>query len=217
MDYERGLVQVGERTLRLPPTGRELGLVERRARRRRQRGGPHRHVLRPREHPRAPRRGPHASPTCPIRKVVNTHHNGDHCWGNQLVEGATVIGHHRCRAEMLTGASPGAARRARRRTPDDGNGAVGYLKKAFAPFDFSGIEIVAPTVTFEDRLWLHPGGTSVRLEYFGPCHTLGDIVAWRPGRTRALRRRHRVHRIDAARVGGVAPQLDRDRRSASSR
>src|SRR4029079_14780943 len=27
---------------------------------------------------------------------------------------------------------------------------------------------------------LHPGGTSLRLEYFGPCHTLGDIVAFVP-------------------------------------
>jgi glyoxylase-like metal-dependent hydrolase (beta-lactamase superfamily II) len=95
------------------------------------------------------------------------------------VEGATVIGHHRCRAEMLTSASPsilaGLAH-----APASQNGAVGYLKRAFAPFDFQGIEIVPPTVTFEDRLWLHPGGTAIRLEYFGPCHTLGDIVAFVP-------------------------------------
>ncbi|MEX2394869.1 MAG: MBL fold metallo-hydrolase [Actinomycetota bacterium] len=114
----------------------------------------------------------------PISKIVNTHHNGDHCWGNQLVHGATVIGHHRCRTELLTGASPallgGLANAA-----DDG-GAIGYMKKAFAPFDFSDISVVAPTVTFEDRLWLHPGSTSIRLEYFGPCHTLGDIVAYVP-------------------------------------
>jgi glyoxylase-like metal-dependent hydrolase (beta-lactamase superfamily II) len=115
----------------------------------------------------------------PIRKIVNTHHNGDHCWGNQLVEGATVIGHHRCRAEMLTSASP-ALLAGLSEAPANGNGAVNYLRNAFAPFDFSGITVVPPTVTFEDRLWLHPGGTSVRLEYFGPCHTLGDIVAYVP-------------------------------------
>ena len=114
----------------------------------------------------------------PICKIVNTHHNGDHCWGNQLVQGATVIGHHRCRTELLTGTSPqilgGLA------TAPDDDGAIGYMKKAFAPFDFSNIDVVAPTVTFEDRLWLHPGSTSIRLEYFGPCHTLGDIVAFVP-------------------------------------
>jgi glyoxylase-like metal-dependent hydrolase (beta-lactamase superfamily II) len=113
----------------------------------------------------------------PVRKIVNTHHNADHTWGNQLVENATVIGHHRCRAELLTGVTPDLLNGLKEVT---GNGAAGYMKKAFAPFDFTGIHIVPPTVTFEDRLWLHPGGTSVRLEYFGPCHTLGDIVAYVP-------------------------------------
>ena len=27
----------------------------------------------------------------PIRTLVNTHANGDHCYGNQLVEGAEII------------------------------------------------------------------------------------------------------------------------------
>src|SRR4029079_6560643 len=34
--------------------------------------------------------------TRPIGHVVNTHHNGDHCWGNQLFEGAEIIGHRLC-------------------------------------------------------------------------------------------------------------------------
>src|SRR5262249_43513249 len=29
----------------------------------------------------------------PIRRVLNTHANGDHCWGNQLVRDAEIIGH----------------------------------------------------------------------------------------------------------------------------
>ena len=28
----------------------------------------------------------------PARRLVNTHHNGDHCWGNQLFHGAEIIG-----------------------------------------------------------------------------------------------------------------------------
>ena len=113
----------------------------------------------------------------PIRTVVNTHHNGDHTWGNQLVEGAKIVGHHRCRTEIITGTQPSMLATLQ---GADGNGAVGYMKQAFSSFDFSGITAVPPTVTFEDRLWLHPGGVGVRLEYFGPCHTLGDIVAFVP-------------------------------------
>jgi glyoxylase-like metal-dependent hydrolase (beta-lactamase superfamily II) len=176
VNYERGLVQVGERTYAfLQPDGgwgwSNAGLVV----------GDREAVLidtffdlaNTRELLDAVRN----ITDLPIRKVVNTHHNGDHCWGNQLVEGATFIGHHRCRAEMLTSASPGLLAGL---GEADGDGAVGYLKQAFAPFDFSGIELVPPTVTFDDRLWLHPGGTAIRLEYFGPCHTLGDIVAYVP-------------------------------------
>ena len=114
----------------------------------------------------------------PIKTVVNTHHNADHTWGNQLVEGATFVGHHRCRAELLTGTQPAAL--AALQTVEADGGVAGYMKRAFEPFDFSDIRLVAPTVTFEDRLWLHPGGTTIRLEHYGACHTLSDIVAWVP-------------------------------------
>jgi glyoxylase-like metal-dependent hydrolase (beta-lactamase superfamily II) len=115
----------------------------------------------------------------PIRTLVNTHHNGDHCFGNQLVEGATIVGHRRCRDELLRGATP-ALLAAAADAPDE-PGAAGYLKRAFSPFDFTGIDVVPPTVTFDDRLSLHAGDHEVLLEYFGPCHTLGDIAVWVPG------------------------------------
>jgi cyclase len=178
VDYARGLVQVGERTYAyLQPDGgwgwSNAGLIV----------GDNEAVLIDTffdlAHTQELLDAARGVTDLPIRKIVNTHHNGDHCWGNQLVEGATVIGHHRCRTEMLTSASPSLLA-GLRNAPTNGDGAVNYLKRAFEPFDFSGIELVPPTVTFEDRLWLHPGGTSVRLEYFGPCHTLGDIVAYSP-------------------------------------
>src|SRR5512144_2187321 len=34
----------------------------------------------------------------PVGQVVNTHHNGDHCWGNQLFPEAEIIGHRECAA-----------------------------------------------------------------------------------------------------------------------
>ena len=35
-----------------------------------------------------------------IGTVVNTHANGDHCWGNELVAGATIIASRRTAEEM---------------------------------------------------------------------------------------------------------------------
>ena len=37
----------------------------------------------------------------PVRLVINTHHHGDHTFGNFLFEGATILAHERVRAEML--------------------------------------------------------------------------------------------------------------------
>ena len=114
----------------------------------------------------------------PIGRLVNTHHNGDHCWGNQLVEGATIVGHTKCREGML-GVSPAFLAGVASSAGEEG--AAGYLKRAFRPFDFGGIDVTPPTVTFDDTLSLHLGSEEVRLLYFGPCHTLGDVAAWLPG------------------------------------
>jgi glyoxylase-like metal-dependent hydrolase (beta-lactamase superfamily II) len=114
----------------------------------------------------------------PIGTLVNSHHNPDHCFGNQLVDGATVVGHRRCREELLGTVSP-ALMAGLKEAPDEG-GAVGYFKRAFAPFDFGGIELVPPTVTFDDRLSLFLDDKEIALEYYGPCHTLGDIAVWVP-------------------------------------
>ena len=34
----------------------------------------------------------------PVRTLVNTHHHGDHTFGNYLFPGATIVGHERTRA-----------------------------------------------------------------------------------------------------------------------
>ena len=113
----------------------------------------------------------------PIRRLVNTHHNGDHCWGNQLVEGAAIIGHSRCREGML--AVPPAFLAAAKASDDD-SATVRYFKRAFEPFDFGGIDVTPPTITFDDNLSLYLGPREIRLLYFGPCHTLGDVAVWMP-------------------------------------
>jgi glyoxylase-like metal-dependent hydrolase (beta-lactamase superfamily II) len=113
----------------------------------------------------------------PVRRLVNTHHNGDHCWGNQLVEGATIVGHSKCREAMLE--VPPAFLETASRTDEDTEVAR-YFKRAFGSFDFGGIDVTPPTVTFDDTLTLHLGPHEVRLLYFGPCHTMGDVAVWVP-------------------------------------
>src|ERR1700734_3538593 len=43
----------------------------------------------------------------PVRTLINTHHHGDHTFGNCLFTGATIVAHERCREEMLAFGSPG--------------------------------------------------------------------------------------------------------------
>jgi glyoxylase-like metal-dependent hydrolase (beta-lactamase superfamily II) len=113
----------------------------------------------------------------PIQKLVNTHHNGDHCWGNQLLHDAEIIGHRRCAEEMPK--LPPAVLQALRGT--GGTPPVSrLLAKAMQRFDFSGIEITPPTTLFDERLSLEVDGVRVELIYVGPAHTAGDVIVHLP-------------------------------------
>lgn len=112
--------------------------------------------------------------------VVNTHYNGDHCWGNELVADARVVAHRQCREQLVNGPQPGFL--ASLMAADaGGDPTVTYLQQAFAPFSFDGITVVPPTEVFDDgSLSLDVGGRPVELFHYGPAHTLGDCVAWVP-------------------------------------
>jgi glyoxylase-like metal-dependent hydrolase (beta-lactamase superfamily II) len=113
----------------------------------------------------------------PIRRLVNTHHNGDHCWGNQLVTGAEIIGHRRFREEMLK-MSPELTQ-AMKGMPAETAGMAG-LQQALAPFDFSGIILTPPTVVFNDKLSVSLDDCEIQLLYVGPAHTSTDIIVFFP-------------------------------------
>src|SRR5262245_46907584 len=109
-----------------------------------------------------------ATRTAPIRTVVNTHANGDHCWGNQLVKDAEIVASRACRDEMgaLKPAMMAALLQA------DGLGRTGeFMKRCFGRFDFSGIELTPPTRVFDKTLSLSIGGRRVELMEVGPAHT----------------------------------------------
>jgi cyclase len=123
----------------------------------------------------------HAEPaaTARIDTLVNTHSNGDHCFGNQLIAGAEIIASKACDAEMRE--DPKAERlSATKRNAAQMGEAGAYFARIFAPFDFEGIDVAMPTRTFEGELERRVGNKTVRLIEVGPAHTRGDILAYVP-------------------------------------
>jgi len=145
-----------------------------------------------------------ATPTAArIGTVVNTHGNGDHCYGNSLVADASIIGTRGC-VEDLREAPPSRNRTMQRaakvikalgvggRLLGKAFSVVGvhqvadladvgpYALPLFEVFDFADNEIVPPNRTFEGELSLTVGAKTVELIEVGPAHTRGDAVVWVP-------------------------------------
>ncbi|MFQ5514889.1 MAG: MBL fold metallo-hydrolase [Myxococcota bacterium] len=114
----------------------------------------------------------------PASRVVNTHHNGDHCWGNQLFAGAEIIGHRRCREGMLREDPKLLQALATAAEGDDP--ALRAFARKLSDWDFSGVQTVPPTTVFESRLELESSGIPVRLIHVGPAHTAGDVIVHLP-------------------------------------
>ena len=111
----------------------------------------------------------------PIRTLVNTHANGDHWFGNELVTDAEIIASQATAQEMATNG------------PDlirgmlDQLGALGrFANHIFEPFDFTDITPTVATRTFDSELTLDVGGVMARVLMLGPAHTQGDSVVFVP-------------------------------------
>jgi glyoxylase-like metal-dependent hydrolase (beta-lactamase superfamily II) len=113
-----------------------------------------------------------------IDTLVNTHANGDHWYGNSLVEGAEIVASASAAAEMLE-LSPAGFAQLMKSAPD--MGATGaFLMRIFGSFDFEGIDVALPNRTFSGGLDLAVGDRRVRLIEVGPAHTAGDVVVHLP-------------------------------------
>jgi cyclase len=100
----------------------------------------------------------------PIRYLINTHHHGDHTWGNHVFAGASIISHSHCRHEAI----------------ETGVIDPGLLNTIFPEFDFHGIAVTPADITFDKQLTLHIDERKIQLLYFGPGHTIGDIIVHLP-------------------------------------
>ena len=113
--------------------------------------------------------------SAPIRSLVNTHANGDHCYGNELVAGAEIIASTAAAHEMTE--VPPAMLAALNAAP----GEIGQLFRSFfGAFEFADITMTLPTRTFDVRLDVEVGGRVIELIEVGPAHTRGDVIAYVP-------------------------------------
>ena len=114
----------------------------------------------------------------PAQRLVNTHNNGDHCWGNQLFPQAEIIGHRLC-AAAFDHERP-ALLQTLRGAVDSPDPAMSAMARALSVWDFSDITPLPPTTLIEDRLELELDGVAVHLIYVGPAHTAGDVIVHLP-------------------------------------
>ena len=113
-----------------------------------------------------------------IGTLVNTHANGDHCWGNELVKGAEIVA-SRAGAEEMEEVPAAMLAQIMRSAPNMGE--LGdYLTRIFGDFDFEGITLTPPTRTFDAELTLDVGDKRVELIEVGPAHTRGDVLVHVP-------------------------------------
>ncbi|SLN76301.1 MBL fold metallo-hydrolase [Oceanibacterium hippocampi] len=113
-----------------------------------------------------------------IECLVNTHANGDHCWGNELVEGAEIIA-SRASAEEMEEVPAAMLAQMMKAAPQMGE--LGdYMKRIFGAFDFEGIKTTLPTRTFDRELTVSVGDRTVELIEVGPAHTKGDVLVHVP-------------------------------------
>lgn len=109
-----------------------------------------------------------------IDVLVNTHADGDHTFGNQLVEGARIIGTEGTVADFDR-FDPALLAQIQHDPAKFGR-AGDFMAECFRPFDFDNITLTPPTETFKDHMEIMVGDKRVELIEVGPSHSLGDAL-----------------------------------------
>jgi cyclase len=103
----------------------------------------------------------------PIRYVLDTHHHGDHAYGNAVFgqEGATIVAQANCaRWLRLSGA---------KEFEEAGKGPTGRD-------DVRKSKLKVPSLVFDEKLVLDDGTQRVEFLFLGHAHTPGDAFAYLP-------------------------------------
>ena len=100
----------------------------------------------------------------PIRYVLDTHHHGDHAYGNTVwaKEGAKIVAHTTAARLLAT------------------NGPKQWADAAKDRKDIKENELKTADIPFDDVYVLDDGAQRVEFRHFGHSHTAGDAVAYLP-------------------------------------
>lgn len=122
----------------------------------------------------------------PIKFVVNTHSDGDHCWGNECVADAEIIATEAC-AKACHHLTPKALVKIRekakflKKIPLKKIRGIGhYVDQMQVPYDFDTVNFVPPNSTFTGKRMVDLGNRKVELMEVGPAHTPGDCLVYIP-------------------------------------
>jgi cyclase len=116
-----------------------------------------------------------------IDRLINTHANGDHTFGNQLVHAREIIASEASKEEMSELPAETLVQMMRNWR---GLGEAGaFLHEVMGSrFEFTdAIVSTPPNRTFEHELTLHVGDKRIDLVNVGPAHTKGDVLVHVPG------------------------------------
>ena len=100
----------------------------------------------------------------PVRTLINTHHHGDHTFGNALFSNAAIVAHEQTRPAMVAWGPPRSA-------------------PYWTEVGWGAVSLDPPFITYSDGLTLWSGELPCEVRHVGTAaHTTNDSIVWIPER-----------------------------------
>lgn len=100
----------------------------------------------------------------PVRTLINTHHHGDHTYGNFLFPGATIVGHEATRSSVLQWGMP-------------------FDEPVWTRVEWGDVELAPPFLTYRDGVTVWVDDLRCEVSHVGTAaHTTNDSIVWLPER-----------------------------------
>lgn len=114
-----------------------------------------------------------------IGALVNTHGNGDHTFGNQLLEGKRIIATPGCLQDMKS-RPPAQFVEWQKNWQNMGIAGRFWYEVMGSRFDFASVRLTLPNDCFSGERRLKVGDKDVILLDVSPAHTRGDMLVYVP-------------------------------------